>query len=123
MDVMEIRRAVIGGQVAKLSDEELQRVAATAKEPIMPSACCNWAEREAIPLLRELAARLERQSEKALERWLQTTFRQAVLDDARVLAAAAVLKVGVESHGESLEAVRKMIAAFVHDLIVPEAPE
>lgn len=54
-----------------------------------------------------------------LVNWLESTFRNAVNDDDRVLKAAAILKVAVENGDNSVVALRHCIAAFVLDLIDP----
>lgn len=55
----------------------------------------------------------------ALQEWLETTFREAIGDDDRVLAAAGLMKVGVEAGDGPVEVLRRCIASFVIDLIKP----
>lgn len=59
--------------------------------------------------------------EDVLSDWLETTFRDAILDDERVMEAAAMLKVGVEHGHPATEVIRRCIAAFVRELIDPGA--
>lgn len=67
------------------------------------------------------AGLLRRCRVESLRLWLETEFKAAVLDDERVMEAAAMLTVARDSGDPALEMVRKMIAAFVRELIDPGA--
>ena len=61
---------------------------------------------------------------QALKQWCNNEFRDAALDDERILRAAAVLEVGVDSADCSgIEALRRAIVFFVVDLIEPEVTQ
>ena len=60
-------------------------------------------------------------TEQVLRQWCDNEFREALLDDGRVLRAAAIFKVAIEStHGDAIQALRDAIGIFVIDLIEPE---
>jgi hypothetical protein len=59
--------------------------------------------------------------ELILRDWLETTFRDALLDDNRVMQAAYLLKVGHEKGDPPVEIVRRCIAGFVRELVAPGA--
>ena len=58
MTDLECRQLVRAGLATQLSTQDLVRYATQVKEPIYPSSCVEWAEREALPLLREMSIRL-----------------------------------------------------------------
>lgn len=122
-DILQLRSIVASGGVDRLTDEELIRAGSTAREPHVPSRCLDWAEREAVPMLHELAKRLKEspqlRTREHLKQWLETEFRAACLDDARVMEAAALLKVGHDAGYPVAEVLRRTIAGFVRELIDP----
>lgn len=54
----EIREAIRTGNVSTLTVEELSVFDAIESAPHLPSQCMDWADQEAVPLIRELAGRL-----------------------------------------------------------------
>lgn len=54
---------------------------------------------------------------EVLEIWINNEFKKDLLDDEKVMEAAAMLKVALEKGDDSLEAIRKCIAVFVIDSV------
>lgn len=55
--VLELRERLRERGAKDLDNGELIILASEARDPHMPSSCVEWAEREAVPLLHELAQR------------------------------------------------------------------
>lgn len=59
-EYLSLRNMVAKNRSAEsLTDAQLIHLGELASDPASPSACIDWAEREAVPLLRELAKRLK----------------------------------------------------------------
>jgi hypothetical protein len=54
-----LRRKALAQGPATLSTEELLYLAAHETPPVYPSECVDWADRDIVPLLREMARRFQ----------------------------------------------------------------
>jgi hypothetical protein len=101
--------------------------AVTISESRDPVACPVCKPLRVVPTGHTIGALDYEQSRRGRDRllrdWLNSTFRDAANDDARIDAAATILKVGLNQGEASRDVFRKAIAYFVKTLIDPETKD